>query len=62
MPFRLGAWGGIIDGSGKGEAVPQFSDSIEISRPIAGRDVKVRWATSLQKLRDQVHAAAQQAS
>jgi len=42
--------------------LPQFSDSIEISRPIAGRDVKVRWATSLQKLRDQVHAAAQQAS
>ena len=56
--------------------MPQFRDSIEISRPqdvefkglakfagpIAGRDVTVRWATSLQKLRDQVHAAAQQAS
>ena len=26
--------------------------------PIAARDVKRRWATSLQKLRDQVHAAA----
>jgi hypothetical protein len=33
MLFRLGASGGIIDGSGKGEAVPRFSDSIEISRP-----------------------------
>jgi hypothetical protein len=30
----------------------------KLAGPVAGRDVKRRWATSLQKLRDQVHAAA----
>ena len=36
----------------------EFKGLGKLAGPIAARDVKRRWATSLQKLRDQVHAAA----
>jgi len=36
----------------------EFKGLGKLAGPIAGRDVKRRWATSLQKRRDQVHAAA----
>jgi uncharacterized protein YndB with AHSA1/START domain len=36
----------------------EFKGLGKLAGPIAGRDVKRRWVTSLQKLRDHVHAAA----